>query len=296
MAGVDDVLQQLQALSAEDRKSIVTRLNLADRIVVETSSRPPPRKLRLFSGKSPVPSGEVDFDTWRLLVKQLEEDGNVTDVDKKAIILQNLLRPALDAVRSVEGSFREVLKVLDNLYGTIVDGAELLIKFHTTYQNEKETASAYLQRIYLLLMETAEKGGVTLADVPKFLLKQFIRGSVDEALIAKLKLEDKLDNPPSFADFLLSVRTEEGKLIAKKLRLKASGQVSDSSQVSTLQAKVSQLEAQVQSMSCQKPSKGPSSGSRPSGGSSSGSSAASKDSGRQAKGRKPGFRFRFCYR
>ena len=80
----------------------------------------------------------------------------------------------------------------------------------------------------------AEKGGVILADVPKSQLKQFICGLVDEALIVKLKLENRLDNLPCFADIVLSVCTEEGKLIAKKLKLKASRQISDNSQVSAL--------------------------------------------------------------
>ena len=194
MADVATVVQQLQALSNEDRKAAISQLNLADRIIVETSSRPAPRKLRLFSGKFPIPSGEVDFDTWRLLVRQLEEDPHVSDTDKKTTILQNILRPALDAVKAVDGDYKVLVKVLDNVYGNVVDGAELLIQFHTSYQSEKESASSYLQRIYLLLMDTAEKGGVPLTEVSKFLLKQFIRGSSDDSLISKLKLDDKLDN------------------------------------------------------------------------------------------------------
>ena len=254
MADIDQVVQQLEALSGDDRRRAVSRLNLADRIVVETPSRPPPRKLRLFSGKSPVPSGEVDFDTWRLLVKQLEGDEHVSTSDKKSIILQNLLRPALDAVRSIDGDFKQILSVLDNLYGSVVDGTELLIQFHTTYQNEKESASSYLQRIYLLLMETADKGGVSVADIPKFLIKQFIRGSSDEGLISKLKLDDKVDDPPSFADFLLSVRVQESKATEKRLRLKVaerSPQLAESSIVSDLRGKVAQLEAQLCSLSAQ---------------------------------------------
>ena len=42
------------------------------RIVVETNacSRP----LRLFSGKTPSPPGEVDFETWRILAQQKLDD------------------------------------------------------------------------------------------------------------------------------------------------------------------------------------------------------------------------------
>ena len=150
MAALDDVKQQLSALSVEDRRRAIADLDLADRIVVQATSSPKPRKLRLFSGRKPIPSGEVDFETWRLLVKQLEADDHISDGDKKLVVLQNLLRPALDAVKSC-GALSEILDILDNLYGTIVDGQELLIRFHTTYQEDKESGSEYVQRIIFYL-------------------------------------------------------------------------------------------------------------------------------------------------
>lgn len=256
MAALQDVLGQLQSLSAEDRKKVVAQLDLSDRIVVESPSVPKPRKLRLFSGKKPVPSSEVDFDTWKLLVDQLLEDTTVPEADKKRVIVQNLLRPALDAVKAIQGSGQDIVEVLSNIYGSVADGHELLIKFQTSYQGEKETASDYLQRIYILLIDTTEKGGADLANVSKLLLEQFIRGSIDDNLILKLKLEEKLENPPTFANLLLSVRKEESKAVEKRLRLKVgrvSSVIEDQSSISSLQTRVSQLEAQLkQQQSVQK--------------------------------------------
>ena len=301
MAGVEEVKQQLSALSVEDRRRAIADLDLADRIIVQSTSSPRPRKLRLFSGRSPIPSGEVDFETWRLLVRQLEDDGHISDADTKLVILQNLLRPALDAVKAI-GPLSEVLDVLDNLYGSVVDGQELLIRFHTTYQEEKESASEYVQRIYLLVIESSEKGGAILGDVPKLLLSQFIRGCRDEALIAKLKLEEKVGAPPSFAVLLLSIRREESKMVEKRLRLKAAGRVSTvavvedptSGQIKQLQDQVSQLSAQLQQHMSQP--KVPYSKSEKVKGAASQASGA--DSGR---GRRPSHRGRqkfpiFCYR
>ena len=37
------------------------------------------RKLRLFSGKKPVPSGEVDYQTWHHQVSQLDQEDDPDD-------------------------------------------------------------------------------------------------------------------------------------------------------------------------------------------------------------------------
>ena len=297
MAAFQDVVEQLQALSPADRRRAVAELDLSDRIVVESSARPVPRKLRLFSGKSTAPSGEIDFASWRVSVTQLMDDDSVSDADKKKIILQNLLRPALDAVRSCD-SARDILDILDNMYGSVVDGDDLLIQFHTTYQGPKESSSDFLQRIYLLLMETVEKCGATVTSSPKLLLKQFIRGCVDDSLVLRLKLEDQLDAPPSFAHLLLSVRKEESKAVERKLRLKAAGRVSsvveapsESAEVKELRVKVAQLESQVHQLSTPSKSASPveASSSRDDGVDSTAPSSG-KSKPRKFK------RFYFCYR
>ena len=303
MAELQEVKQQLSALSVEDRRRAIADLDLAERIVVQSSSAPKPRKLRLFSGRLPVPSGEVDFETWRLLVTQLEGDTHITEADKKCIILQNLLRPALDAVKAV-GTLAEVLSVLDNLYGSVVDGQELLIRFHTTYQEEKESASEYVQRIYLLVMEVAEKGGTALGEVPSLLLKQFIRGSRDETIISRLKLEDKVDNPPSFANLLLGIRREESKIVEKRLRLKAAGRVAatvsedpNSGQIKQLREEVAQLSVALKQHMVQ--SKAPSQSGKGKGSKSHSSgvgSGSDSSRGRRPSRKGPKKRSIFCYR
>lgn len=303
MAALRDAIQQLQALSPEDRKKAVAELNLAERIVVESASSPKPRKLRLFSGRTPVPSSEVDFDTWKLMVSQLVEDTTVSESDKKRAMLQNLLRPALDAIKSVQGTSKDILEVLVNIYGSVADGYDLLMRFHTSYQGEKESSSDYVQRIYLLLIDATKRGGAAIGDVPKLLLTQFIRGSGDENLILRLKLEEKLDNPPTFANLLLCIRKEESKALEKRLRMKASrvsAVVQDPSPMKLLQEKVAQLEVQLKQQQQHRSkvdrdsgldsgSTNPSTPSQPSGNVSSGS----------VKGKKHPSRTRckmFCYR
>ena len=54
----------------------------------------------------------------------------------------------------------------------------------------------------------------------KTLIKQLIRGMSDEDLLNKLRLEDKVENPPTFPDLLLLVRHEESRRTEHRLRHK----------------------------------------------------------------------------
>ena len=67
---MDDLLTQLQDLSPADRTAALAALNApaptqADRIIVTQQSQFT-RKLRLFSGRTPVPNSEVEFGGCRL--------------------------------------------------------------------------------------------------------------------------------------------------------------------------------------------------------------------------------------
>ena len=240
---MEELLQQLEGLDVEQRTRALQRLqalqgpqdsadapspdaasprtsnDTQQRVVVEMPSRPFPRKLRQFSGKVPVPSGEVEFETWLMLAKQLQADGSVTEADKKRAILQSLMRPALDTVSTMpDNSSEDCVKLLERIYGRLKDGQDILIDFHATYQESKEDASSYLNRIYLMLTEAAGKEALRVTEIPKFLLRQFIRGCEDDLLLQKLNLEGKLPNPPGFADLLYDIRLEEARRTERKLR------------------------------------------------------------------------------
>ena len=208
----------------------------------------------------------MEFETWRLQVRQLvdEAEDDLSNKQIRRIIIQSLQRPALDTVKTHTGSTQQLLEILDNLYGSVVDSQELLIQYYSKYQVEKESASTYLQRLYLLATEVADKGGVTVGNIPELLLRQFIRGSHNEILIQKLDLEELVDEPPSFAELLLSMRKEEARRTEKRLRLKSSGRVAtvasvvvnpecsksdhlvaDQKEMTDLRTRLAELEAQV---------------------------------------------------
>ncbi|KAK7938327.1 hypothetical protein WMY93_001653 [Mugilogobius chulae] len=180
------------------------------------------QRLRAFSGRTPRPSHEADYDTWRTGVDLLLTDPAVSDLHRSRRIVDSLLPPAADMIRHISpDSLPSVyLQILDSAYGTVQDGEELFAKFMDTFQNPGERPSAYLQRLQCALHLAVKRGGVLEKDMNKHLLSQFCRGCWDNTLISELQLKQKKVNPPSFADFLLLLRTEEDGEATKSLRMK----------------------------------------------------------------------------
>ena len=80
------------------------------------------RKTKPFSGNSPTPQGEVDYETWRLWYSQVAR-GNEEEEEKKSLLLQYLYKPALRlAMSAIDTDTAEAgLHLLDSVYGEVVD-------------------------------------------------------------------------------------------------------------------------------------------------------------------------------
>lgn len=287
MADMDGVRRQIDDMAVDDRRRTLQYLNESlneqpageqpageqpagehqaqgaaalpqHRVVTETHSRPPPRKLRLFSGKAPVPSGEVDFESWKLTALQLMEDESFSEEVKKITLVQALVRPALEIIRSIISTTdsKGCLDLLDNVYGQVQDGHDLLVDFYITYQDQKESASTFLNRLYLKLVQVTEKGGLAVGEIPTVLLRQFIRGSQDDSFAQHLQLEAKFDDPPSFGKLLLDVRKEECRRTERRLRLKQTSvnvkaqttEVGKTSHATDMEARVQQLTTELEKL------------------------------------------------
>ncbi|KAK7906943.1 hypothetical protein WMY93_015555 [Mugilogobius chulae] len=181
-----------------------------------------PLRLRTFSGKSPKPAHEADYDSWKTQIELLNADPSLAPMHITRRIIESLLPPAADLVKSLGPNALPVtfLRVLDSAYATVEDGEELFSKFLNTFQNHGERPSSYLQRLQLTLTTVVQRGGIAATDKDKHLLKQFCRGCWDNAVINKLQLEQKKDQPPSFADLLFTLRTEEDRQSAKETLMK----------------------------------------------------------------------------
>ncbi|KAL1266423.1 hypothetical protein QQF64_002098 [Cirrhinus molitorella] len=179
-------------------------------------------RLRLFSGKFPRSGNEVDYDTWRSSVELVLKDSTLSDLHVSRKIVDSLLPPAADVIKhlSSDAPSSAYLQLLDSAFGVVEDGDELFAKFMNTLQDAGEKPSAYLHRLQTALRVTIKGGGVTPEGADRHLLKQFCRGCWDNDLITDLQLERKQNNPPSFAQLLLMLRTEEDKHTAKVFRMK----------------------------------------------------------------------------
>lgn len=179
-------------------------------------------RLRVFSGRSPCPNNEVDYDTWRTSVEVLMKDSALSDLHRTQRILDSLLSPAAEVVKhlGLQANSSDYIGLLDSAYGTVEDGDELYARFMSTLQNDGEKPSTFLQRLHVALSTAMRRGGVSPKDFDQQILKQFCRGCWESALIVDLQLEQRKENPPSFAEFLLLLRTEEDKQAAKLSRMK----------------------------------------------------------------------------
>lgn len=164
----------------------------------------------------------MDYDTWRSSIELVLRDPSVSDLQCTRILRDSLLSPACDLVKHLNyDTLPEVyLQQLDSVYGTVQDGEELYAKFMDTFQNHGEKPSEYLQRLQVALQHAVRRGGVSEKDIQNRLLAQFCRGCWDNVLISELQLKQRKSNPPSFAEFLLLLRTEEDREAAKSLRMK----------------------------------------------------------------------------
>lgn len=222
-------------------------------------------KLRIFSGISPLPQGQVNFSTWHNAATRLCSNTELSEADKLSLLQNSIMQPALDFVQTAldSQSSGEVLRLLSNAYGSVDDPRDLMNDFHATTMTQKEKASDFLNRLYLKLEALKRMNIVNQNQGAAFLLRQFNYGCSDDTLLLKLRLEEKEDNPPEFGSLLLSIRKEEAKQVKKKsLR---SAQVTshsltvekssvESKEVSMLKEEIASLKLQLAKKESAKPS------------------------------------------
>lgn len=229
-------------------------------------------RLRAFSGRSPRPASEVDYDTWRTNVELIMSDPAISDLHRSRRIIDSLLPPATEVTKHLgsQASPAAYLELLDSAYGAVEDGDELFAKFMATFQDSGEKPSSYLHRLQTVLSTSVRRGGVPASELNRHLLKQFCRGCWDDALLTDLQLEQRKNTPPSFAELLLLLRTEEDRQAAKVTRMKqhlgASKQrarshlqtacvYADSSETEQLKKQVAELQTQLTNLKTKKQKK-----------------------------------------
>lgn len=179
-------------------------------------------RISAFSGRSPCPMNESDYDTWRTSVELLLQDPTISDLNRSRRIIESLLPPAAGMIKPLgpTASPRAYLELIDSAFGPIEEGDELFARFLNTFQNAGEKPSSYLQRLQVALITATKRGAVNAGESGKLLLKQFCRGCWDGSILTELQLEQKKTNPPTFPALLLMIRTEEDRQAAKTNRMR----------------------------------------------------------------------------
>lgn len=123
-------------------------------------------RLRSFSGKTPCPSHEADFDTWRNSVELILQDTSLSGLQCSRKILDSLVSPAADVVKHLgpQALPTTYLELLDSAFGTVEDGDELFAKFLNTLQDAGEKPSYYLYRLQTVLAKALKRGGVSATE------------------------------------------------------------------------------------------------------------------------------------
>ena len=250
----DEIMTRMNSLSAKDRRRTLGRLSnvygqeillpplgeketidISAHSIVHEANRNPQipsaapvtvettnRKLKPFSGKKgKLPNGEVDFKHWRREAVTLVNDTEISEATKKRLLLKSLQGDAEDSVELIKDlAVTEILTILDKLWGSTVDGDDLKAEFYQILQLKDQTTSEYLNTLFIHISEVITYDGFKMAELPKELLKQFIRGTSDEDMLSKLRLEEQEDNPPDFPDLFAAVRREESRRTERRLRQK----------------------------------------------------------------------------
>ena len=101
----------------------------------------------------------------------------------------------------------QILSVLHACCGSSLDGPSLLIEFYDLIQQSNECAVTYLQRLQRLLRRVVDSGEVLIELESHDLLRQFCRGSHDEALIVSLGFELNANRYDDFCELLSAVHS-----------------------------------------------------------------------------------------
>jgi len=242
---MDVLIKRMQGLKKEERRRTLQRMSVLDQDIdysefsqsghahAQVQAQVPqaqsahytldttPRKIKNFSGAEKVGSGEVDYRHWRRAAARVIDDNDLTDSKKRLILLQSLVGAAEDAIdlhRQVSPA--NLIEILDKFYGTTTDGHDLLAEFYQCLQLPGQTAGDYLGMLYVKLCEVVQRGGLSMGALPETLVRQFVRGTSDEELLVKLRLEEAVEDPPDFPDLIAKVRREEARRTERRLRLK----------------------------------------------------------------------------
>ncbi|XP_073470206.1 paraneoplastic antigen Ma1 homolog [Aquarana catesbeiana] len=112
------------------------------------------QKLRTFSERQPVPTGEDNFEEWLDQATQALDEWDIPETHKKQRITESLRGPALEAIRNLKLSkkdcvVQDYLNILQDVFGCTEKASDLMYQFEHTYQNAGEKCDGIWIRYYI---------------------------------------------------------------------------------------------------------------------------------------------------
>ena len=141
-------------------------------------------KISLFSGDHKAKPGEISFDSWKYEVSCLLREGTYPTASIAPAVRRSLRGEAGEIARFLgpQATIEEIIKKLDQVYGTVESGAVLLQQVYLCKQEANESASTYGLRLQLLAFKCRERGGITSEAIDKTLKTIFWHGLHDESI------------------------------------------------------------------------------------------------------------------
>lgn len=211
-AAVDPLqfLLQLQAQTAAINQQLLAALQekATTTPVVQVHVAPQNmNRLKMFTGLSPVSKEEVTFSEWEAQVDHLLQAKDVADVDQR--VRASLRGLAFEQVKDCRTA-ADIVKILQGIFGTTQSGEDLYQSFLEMTMQKKESASAFLLRLWSRLIQINKTTKFTEEDLQCKLYRAFQRGLSPAHKLLSLELRTKFGFPgtakPVFADLLRLAR------------------------------------------------------------------------------------------
>ncbi len=147
---------------------------VVEHVIRNESAHSPMRQSQIstFSGRTPKPNGEVDYETWRTQVDLLLSDPSLSDSQKVRIILESLLSPAAEIVKplGVKSSPSSYLNQIESAFGIVEDLHRISIR----QKRIQELFATFLN----LNQNAGENHQRTCKDCILFLPEQYLEGEL----------------------------------------------------------------------------------------------------------------------
>ncbi|KAL1259510.1 hypothetical protein QQF64_010087 [Cirrhinus molitorella] len=208
-------LADIQSMSSTDESILRAMVDVVSRTTKNQAESQGYRRLRIFSGITPTPTGEESLEYWLEQAMLMVQEGELTESEKRRRILECLRGPALKIIKSVRlskqgATAQEFLDALDSAFGSAESAEDQYFSFRLIQQKSGEKLSDYVRRIEPFLVKVVKKGGVSASEKDRVRVEQLLRGSIDsDLMLLQLRLKERRSNPPNFLDLLSEIRAEE---------------------------------------------------------------------------------------